>query len=532
MLTSLFIVLLALVVVLEGDNNLKFAVAGNTLKVYPSIVIRGEALLEIFQGIKNVEGYKLKNKVEERIAFEQIKPAVKMLSNGTILPSSNNLKINFETVNLKYVDISVLRIYEDNVLQFLQNNNLDGISNLKRVARPIATKKIKLENNVSANSSKWVAHALDLKSVITPEKGAIYRVEFSFKPFYSSYRCESANFETEEENEENYNEELEDSSWDGIENYYGGYSYDYSWRERNNPCHTSYYYNKKIGINVLATDIGVTIKKGLNKSYFIAVTNLINTTPISGAKITFYNYQQQAINTVKTDEKGMSFFDANNNQAYFAVVENDGQKTYLKLNDGNVLSVSKFNVSGVKLQKGIKGFIFAERGVWRPGDKIFLSFMLNDNANKLPVNHPVKLELLDPYNKVVQRTIVTNGLDNFYHFNLKTDENATTGNWLAKITVGGASFTKTLKIETIKPNRLKIKADFEGSILSDSKPIKGQLEVKWLHGAIAKNLKADITAKFNAKTTTFKTFPGYVFDDPTRSFSTEDQVVYERKSDF
>ncbi|HPR61884.1 MAG TPA: DNA-3-methyladenine glycosylase, partial [Prolixibacteraceae bacterium] len=35
-----------------------------------------------------------------------------------------------------------------------------------------------------------------------------------------------------------------------------------------------------------------------------------------------------------------------------------------------------------------------------------------------------------------------------------------TGYWNAKVIVGGATFNKTLRIETIKPNRLKIKLDF------------------------------------------------------------------------
>jgi len=517
-------------VVLEGDHNLKYSVDGNSLKVYPTIEITGTALLEVFDGIQSIDGYKLKNKYEESVAFEQILPQVRLLSNGTILPSSSNLKINFEAVNLKYVDVSVVRIYQNNVMQFLQDNNLNGNYNLKRVARPIATKRLELQNNLSVNNGKWSAHALDLKSLITPEKGAIYRVEFSFKPSYSLYTCTSTNFESTQAVSDNYDEETEDSSWDGIETYYYEDDYyDYDWNERENPCHTSYYYDKKIGINVLASDIGVTVKKGLNKSYFIAVNDIISTKPIAGAKLTFYNYQQQPVGSIATDEKGTTFFDAENNQAYFVVVENNGEKTYLKLNDGTALSVSKFDVSGVALQKGIKGFIFGERGVWRPGDNIFLSFMLNDNANKLPANHPVKLELLDPYNKVVHQEIKTNGLDNFYHFGLKTDENAPTGNWLAKISVGGASFTKTLKIETIKPNRLKIKTDFGAEILDASKPIRGAMQVKWLHGAIAKSLGADITAKFNPTTTLFTSFPGYIFDDPTRSFSTEEQVVFNGK---
>lgn len=516
-------------VVLEGDDKPRFSVDGNTLKVYPSKEIKGTVQLEVFEGILSVEGYKLKTKFEERIAFEQLKPEVRMLSNGTILPSSNNLKVNFEAVGLKAVDVSVFKIFENNILQFLQDNNLNGNYGLKKVARPIAVKKIKLGTNLSKNNGKWSAHALDLKSMISPEVGAIYRVEINYRPAYSLYTCDGTNFEPESETDENFDAEAESSFWDNAENYYNDY-YGYDWNERENPCHTSYYYDKKTGINVLATDLGVTIKKGVNKSYFIAVNDILNTNPLAGAKVTFYNYQQQSLGQVITDADGTSIFDADN-LAYFAIAENKGQKTYVKLNDGNALSVSKFNVSGVQLQKGIKGFIFGERGVWRPGDTLFLSFMLNDNANRLPENHPVKLELMDPYHKVVYREIKTVGLNNFYDFRMKTDENAPTGNWSAKVSVGGASFTKTVKIETIKPNRLKIKADFGDGVLSGSQPIKGSLEVKWLHGAIAKNLKADITAKFNPLVTRFKTFPGYIFDDPTRSFSIEDQVVFDGKVD-
>ncbi|QLG45526.1 alpha-2-macroglobulin family protein [Costertonia aggregata] len=518
-------------VVLEGDNNLKYAVEGNSLKVYPSLDIKGTVNLEVFRGIESEDGHKLKQKFTERIAFEQLKPQIRFLTNGTILPSSNNLKINFEAVNLKAVDVSVLKIYQNNILQFLQGNNLNGTYNLRSVARPIVTKKIILQNSLSNANGKWSAHALDLSSIITPERGAMYRVELNFRPSYSSYKCDATNFDPEPEATENFDEEQEDSSWDGIENYYDDYGYyDYNWNERENPCDKSYYYDKKIGTNVLATDLGVTVKRGVNKSYFVAVNDILNTDPIAGAKVTFYNFQQQPIGSVTTDADGTSIFDSPK-LAYFAVAENNGQKNYVKLNDGNVLSVSKFNVSGVQLQKGIKGFIFAERGVWRPGDQIFLSFMLNDNANDLPANHPIKLELLDPYNKVLHREIKTNGLNNFYHFDIKTNENAPTGNWLAKVSVGGASFTKTIKIETIKPNRLKIKTEFNAEVLNGAKPIQGNMEVKWLHGAVAKNLKADITAKFNPTTTQFKTFPGYIFDDPTRSFSTEEQVVFNNKID-
>ncbi|WP_340199487.1 alpha-2-macroglobulin family protein [Ascidiimonas sp. W6] len=514
-------------ITLQGVNNLKFSVENNILKAYPNKEIKGTATLEIFQGISSTDGYKLKSPFSELIAFEQIKPEVRLLQSGTILPSSNNLKINFEAVNLKKVDVTVVRIFENNVLQFLQQNNLSGTGNLRRVARPIAKKTITLQNNLSTNTTKWKAYALDLKELISPEKGAIYRVEFDFRPAYSSYRCDSNNFKEEEET--NYDEEeLETSNWDSYENYYYDdyyYDYDYNWNERENPCHTSYYRNKKVATNVLASDFGITVKKGVNESYFISVNDIVSTDPMQGVRVTFYNYQQQEMGSKLTDVDGTTIFDADK-PAFFAIAKKGKQKGYVRLNDGNALSISKFDVAGARLQKGLKGYLYGERGVWRPGDTLFLSFILNDKANDLPDTHPVKFELKDPYGKIISREVRTYSLNNFYNFTIPTNENAPTGNWQAKVAVGGAEFNKTIKIETIKPNRLKIKADFKAEIISSVKPVEGNLEVAWLHGAIARNLKADVQAKFSAKTTSFKQFPGYTFDDPSRSFNTEEQQVF------
>ena len=106
------------------------------------------------------------------------------------MPSSNNLKINFEVVGLKAVDVSVFKIYQNNVLQFLQSNNINGSFNLRSVARPIARKKIVLENNLANTNGKWAAHAIDLSTLISPEVGAMYRVEFNYRPSYSTYKCD------------------------------------------------------------------------------------------------------------------------------------------------------------------------------------------------------------------------------------------------------------------------------------------------------------------------------------------------------
>lgn len=66
------------------------------------------------------------------------------------------------------------------------------------------------------------------------------------------------------------------------------------------------------------------------------------------------------------------------------------------------------------MQKGIKGFIYGDRGVWRPGDTLHLGFMLNDRSRMLPANHPVIMELYNPLGQFYLRKTQTKGEAGLY----------------------------------------------------------------------------------------------------------------------
>lgn len=228
-----------------------------------------------------------------------------MLKNGTLLPSSNNLKINFEAANLKAIDVKIYKIYQDNILQFLQDNEINGSYNLRKVALPIAKKRLELTQNKLYNNGKWNVFALDLSELIKPDPGAIYHVEFSYKKAYSLYPCG----EKLPADEANTNDELalEEEQENERANVDGDYPYydDYNWQEREDPCSNSYYYyDNKVSTNVLATDLGVIAKMGKNNSYFFAVNNIISTKPVVGAVIALYDYQKQKVGEVSTNERG------------------------------------------------------------------------------------------------------------------------------------------------------------------------------------------------------------------------------------
>nr|WP_315244722.1 MG2 domain-containing protein [uncultured Flavobacterium sp.] len=491
----------------------------------PEQILAGNLVIEVFQGIESQYGKKMDANYTEKISFDQIKPSVRFIKNGTILPSSNNLKLNFEAVNLSAVDVKVYKIYKNNILQFLQYNELNGSQNLKKVAQPVAKTTLNLSESKLVNPGKWNTFALDLSKIITPEPGAIYRVEFVYKKKYSLYKCESSDTDQNEEEEEEVDEN--DVNYSG--NSYDDYYYDdYEWRESQDPCSGSYYYNAKIATNILATDLGVIAKRGENKSYLFAVNNIVTTEPVSNARVDLYNYQQQKIGTGATSSEGIASFQLDK-FAYFAIVSLGDQSTYVKLDDGLSLSVSNFDVAGETLQKGLKGYIYGERGVWRPGDNLYLSFIFNDASNKLPKSHPIKFRLNDPNGKTVYQTIQKTNELNHYAFTVPTSQEAPTGNWEAMVSVGGAKFYKSIKIETIKPNRLKIKNNFSRKTLSSSYPNTSNLAVTWLHGAIAKNLNVEMQAKFSQQTTTFEGYEKFSFDDLVRQFSTEEINVFSGK---
>ena len=129
-----------------------------------------------------------------------------------------------------------------------------------------------------------------------------------------------------------------------------------------------------------------------------------------------YNFQHQVIASSKTDSKGRASLEMEA-KPYYLMASAEGERSYLRVDDGSSLSFSSFDVAGEVVQEGIKGFIYGERGVWRPGDTLHLSFMLNDRAKRLPSEHPVTMALYNPLGQMYARTTqskVVLGLYAFY----------------------------------------------------------------------------------------------------------------------
>ncbi len=513
-------------------SDLRYTIDASQVKIYAAEALKGNYALNVNNGIENINAKTLAVGKTANLVFEDKLPAVTISGAGTILPNSDKLVLPFEAINLKAVDVTVIKIYENNIPQFFQSNSYKDGNELRRVAKPILQKVIRLDEDKALNLHKKNRFTLDLDKMIRTEPGAMYRVTIGFRREYNAYECK-ANDEKAEEGEDSYygqNEGLgdnideDDDFWLRYSSYYPA---NYRWDDRDNPCTPSFYSNQRwASRNLLASNIGLVAKRGNDNSMLIVATDLLTAKPLSGIELELMDYQKQIIFTTKTDGDGFARFDLKR-QPFLLIAKNGSERGYLKLDDGSSLPLSRFDVGGDVVQSGLKGFIYGERGVWRPGDSLFVSFVLEDKLKKLPANYPVTMELSNPKGQLYKRLINGKPVNGFYTFKTATESTSPTGNWTAKVKAGGATFTKTLKIETVMPNRLKIDFNVGNKPYLKAGTSAATLSAKWLFGAAAQNLKAKVDVNLNTTETKFKGFEGFSFDNPTVIFESQVKTIFE-----
>ena len=521
-----------------------FQINENRVFIYFEANTQNKLTLNIHEGVKDSQGKALGT--SHTISFSEVslKPQVEMSTSAAILPDSKNLIIPFRAVNLYAVDLSVIRIFENNVLMFMQTNSLASANELRRSGRLVYKKTLWLAKDASKDIHHWGDYSIDLAGLIHQEPGAIYRVILSFRQEYSAYPCggnENQNMKVADSNTSDgltkvsgsVLSEEDEAIWNTPEAYYyyNGGTMDWSvyrWTERDNPCHPSYYMNSDriAACNVFASNLGMIVKRNSLNKLWIAVSNILDTKPIGKAQVTVYNFQLQPIG--KGETNGDGFVEITPKGVPFIIVaESEKQKAYVRVVDGEEQSVSRFDVGGKDIQKGLKGFIYGERGVWRPGDTLHISFILEDREKRIPDKHPVALEIYNPRGQFYTKMISTQGMNGFYTFDVPTLATDPTGLWNAYIKVGGTTFHKGLRIETIKPNRLKINLALPKTLQATDKDVYAPLTSTWLTGATASKLKAKIEMSLSKVNTQFKNYGQYIFNNPATNFTTIKTDVFD-----
>lgn len=499
--------------------------SGTNVKVFYDANGLPDIVLRISDLLRSSDGQTLDSEIEQHFKQKVIPPAVEIPLSGTILPDNRNLTLPFRAVNLAAVDVEVVKIYTDNVMMYLQENDLDNPYRLRRAGRLIHRRTVRLDDDPSRNLHEWQNFSIDLKNLFRQERGAIYNVRIAFRQAYSLYNRAEHNgelifplengltvqdAETWDENNTHIYRNGPDFNW-----------MDYEWDERNDPLKASYYMdgNRMPEYNLVTSNLGLIVKRADGPRLWTAVSDIMTAAPLAGVRVTAYNYQLQEIGHGTTDSSGFADFNVVN-KPFIVTASNGISTSYLKVTGGREKSLSNFDVRGKRNAQGIKGFVYGERGVWRPGDEVHLTLIVEDRQKALPANHPVTMEFYTPEERLYERQTLTQSTDGFYVFHIRTGEDAPTGRWNARFKVGGKTICFPVRIETIKPNRLKIDIRTDETLQAPGEAACS-IEAHWLTGPVAGKLPATLEMVLYSNPKPFKEFGEYTFSNPLYTFTSE-----------
>ena len=472
-----------------------------------------EVTLTVGSGIKDKDGNSLKN--EEVITFDltDLNPKVRWTDKGVIVPEVGDATVYFDAICLNSVVLRIVRIYDNNILAFYQNNDLDDTWGIRNVGRLEKKVRIALDN---PTPNQWRAFPIKLSDYVDVKSGDMYQLILDFGPADYAYATDESKLLTLED------DNLEARYWDGQAYEFKRHDYDGDWDD---PLSASYYNWVEEKKNVIITDLAVTAKMGSGDAIDVFVFQISDAQPVSNAEVIAYNYQRQQITRGTTDSNGHVQLTCQNRPAFVVAKNGSGGQSIIKTNDGESLSYSKFNISGESIEKGVSAFAYSNRGVWRPGDELQLNLMVSDMDGNLPADYPVVMEVYDAYNRLYVRQSNNSPVGGIYTYNVPTSPSDETGLWRAAFKLGNNVVNKYLRVETVKPNRLEINFNTP-DVISLRRPSSVLLNSKWLNGLTASGLKAEIDVKVRKGNTSFEKFPTYTFVNESEEFYPEEMSLF------
>ncbi len=520
---------------LEGLINVKgrtvqqFKVINNTVQVFFKDESYGYHDLEVLPGIKNIAGHPLKGNFEQELFFQPPLPNVAIAEKGNILPPDNQWKLPVKLITANGFRLRVLKIYDENVINLYQGAEdvYDSQTGLEKIGRIVLDTIYTFDKE---NPYLESYHSITLDRLVKRESGALYKIFLTIPREYIAYPCKSIPDNVLKDQVDNINFDQPRSSM--------RYGYDIHYTEHpsqvnGDPCRD--YYIAKIHDSrlLMCSDIGVVAKWEPDaKSYFFYVSQITTANPIGGAHLQLYNYQGREVFSDNTDGNGISNLPVGDVKARLLKVSSGNDVTYLELEDARALSLSTFQIEGKNWNGQRKIYFYGERDVWRPGDTIYLNAMVYQPDNPLPPALPVNIKLFDPTNKLVKTWVEKSHADGIYNCHFGTDLNAPTGRWRVELSLGGQSYRTTVRVETIRPNRLKMEMEFsDEKVIKHDGDLDAPLTVKWMHGLEAKELKTEISMFQKSLTNPFSAdYKNYSFNDIKKRYDRDQGMIVSKST--
>jgi len=215
---------------------------------------------------------------------------------------------------------------------------------------------------------------------------------------------------------------------------------------------------------VSLSDIGLIAKEGKEK--ILVFANSIKTAAaLPGITVMAYGANNQLLGTGSTSAEGVA--EITYTRKEFAgfrpamiIAKSAEDFNYLPFGTTRV-NTSRFEVGGVRSNaSGLDAFVYPERDIYRPGEKINFSVIVRDHQWKTPGELPVKLKFLLPNGNELKTFRKTLNAQGSMEGSIDIAQSAITGSYSLEVYTSNDVLlaTQPFRIEEFVPDRIKVTA--------------------------------------------------------------------------
>jgi len=282
---------------------------------------------------------------------------------------------------------------------------------------------------------------------------------------------------------------------------------------------------------ILITDLGLMLKRTALGGYEAFVHSFKDGKPAAHAKVSILGANGRPCASAVTDDLGHASLPsltglARESRPIAAVAESsDGRDlAWLPLTDrSRVLDYSDFPTGGkTSSQDGINAFVFAQRGMFRPGETLHFGCVIRRaDWAPLPADTPLAAVLRDPAGRTVLKKNFTPGAVGMALLDWSSAETSPTGRYTLTVTPSGSSEilgAASVRMEEFQPDTLSLKMlapEARGWLIpAPGKALEVGLLLKNLYGTAAANHKVKGRVEASPAHFRFAGFEQFQFLDP------------------
>ncbi len=284
------------------------------------------------------------------------------------------------------------------------------------------------------------------------------------------------------------------------------------------------------------SDIGLIAKQGKDKIVVFA-NSLKTASGLDGVTLNVYGSNNQLIGTGATNRDGVAELAITKTEAVgfkpaMIIAKTADDFTYLPFNNTKV-NLSRFDVGGKRNNAtGLDAFVYAERDLYRPGEKINYSVLLRNRQWKSPGEIPVKIKFSLPNGKELKTFRKGLNEQGSTEGSLDIAASAITGIYLMEVYSSNDVLlsSKNFMIEEFVPDRIKITTKLDKPFLKPGDNTSLFINAINFFGPPAANRNYETEIQVKQKQFAAKNFKDYEFALANQK-SFFDKVVKEGMTD-